>query len=590
MKTKCTRMQIELIPLAILWVVTTTSAATIQVPEDYPTIAEAVAVAMPGDVVLVQSSIFVQEPLIDFAGKPIRIESTDNIDQEQHGAYLLAADAELAAPSGSLVIRGDLQSPAVQLGTATVFAQQLALDDGRLLVQPNARLHLVSNNEAYLHGSVIVEHGGVLRCSNSYGGINHHGNIMLHGGAHLIAMERLTSNGMLTSIGGDVSVGTDLEVDGEWYLFDSVVTIGTEMSIDYEELFILYGGQLMFGNDLQNLGTLELFDALIVGGHCRNGPSQYEQHDVHLALDGTTIIADELTNHEYCALIGSGDWNFDLQNDGAATITADTTLTGDTFNTPTGIITIQAGTLTFFGSLDNQGTIIGDYVPPLADDGEGQTIRIAGDLVMGNVAGLHLPEVDATLRVDGHYDLATTNADEYSMQAATLRLGTLAGSHVQCEVMSRDLGANLNGLLPHEPGRFPLGTLRIAGGTVTLVDTHDNDGFGQEACEAVYVDTLQIDGAATLITNGCHVYYRTLQDEGTVSDPADLIELPAWVVGDSNCDGTVSFDDIQPFVKALSGQDEYEQAFPDCEWLNADCDGDGLVTFDDIAAFVSLLD
>ncbi len=59
--------------------------------------------------------------------------------------------------------------------------------------------------------------------------------------------------------------------------------------------------------------------------------------------------------------------------------------------------------------------------------------------------------------------------------------------------------------------------------------------------------------------------------------------------GDLNCDGVVNFDDIDPFVLALSGQAGYEAAYPNCRWLNADCDGDGQVNFDDIDLFVALL-
>ena len=58
-----------------------------------------------------------------------------------------------------------------------------------------------------------------------------------------------------------------------------------------------------------------------------------------------------------------------------------------------------------------------------------------------------------------------------------------------------------------------------------------------------------------------------------LSNPTSL--LP----GDCDCDGDVDFDDIDPFVLALSGQDAYEAAYPDCNWFNADCDSDGDVDF-----------
>jgi hypothetical protein len=59
--------------------------------------------------------------------------------------------------------------------------------------------------------------------------------------------------------------------------------------------------------------------------------------------------------------------------------------------------------------------------------------------------------------------------------------------------------------------------------------------------------------------------------------------------GDLNCDGKINFDDIDPFVLALSGTARYAGQWPNCHWLHADCNGDGTVDFDDIDAFVALL-
>ncbi len=52
--------------------------------------------------------------------------------------------------------------------------------------------------------------------------------------------------------------------------------------------------------------------------------------------------------------------------------------------------------------------------------------------------------------------------------------------------------------------------------------------------------------------------------------------------GDCNCDGLVNFDDINPFVAALSGG---VPACPD----NCDVNGDGVINFADINPFVALL-
>lgn len=59
--------------------------------------------------------------------------------------------------------------------------------------------------------------------------------------------------------------------------------------------------------------------------------------------------------------------------------------------------------------------------------------------------------------------------------------------------------------------------------------------------------------------------------------------------GDVNCDGIVSFRDIDPFVAALAGPAVHAAACPGCPWINADCNGDGAVNFRDIDAFVELL-
>jgi hypothetical protein len=69
----------------------------------------------------------------------------------------------------------------------------------------------------------------------------------------------------------------------------------------------------------------------------------------------------------------------------------------------------------------------------------------------------------------------------------------------------------------------------------------------------------------------------------------DVVEPQLENPGDLNCDGDVNFDDIDPFVLALSGEAAYNAQYPDCNWMNADCNQDGSVDFDDIDAFVGLL-
>jgi hypothetical protein len=65
--------------------------------------------------------------------------------------------------------------------------------------------------------------------------------------------------------------------------------------------------------------------------------------------------------------------------------------------------------------------------------------------------------------------------------------------------------------------------------------------------------------------------------------------VPPTIVGDLNCDGLLSFGDINPFVLALTNPAAYYVQYPDCNRLNADINGDRHVDFRDINPFVTLL-
>jgi hypothetical protein len=66
-------------------------------------------------------------------------------------------------------------------------------------------------------------------------------------------------------------------------------------------------------------------------------------------------------------------------------------------------------------------------------------------------------------------------------------------------------------------------------------------------------------------------------------------EFGSFVYGDLNCDGSVNFGDINPYVLALTDPAAYGTTFPACDVLNADINGDGAVDFGDINPFVALL-
>ncbi len=152
---------------------------------------------------------------------------------------------------------------------------------------------------------------------------------------------------------------------------------------------------------------------------------------------------------------------------------------------------------------------------------------------------------------------------------------------------------------------------------VGLIDTYDNLEAGIP--DALYlfgipgtpgVPGLRILGGSTLYIGDIEVFVRLdANDDGTIEEDEGIalqelftggetvipfdqgyISLETmYPLADMNCDGYVTFDDINAFVLAIVGEDEYLAEYPDCNWLNADIDGNGDVNFDDINPFVDLL-
>ncbi len=106
-------------------------------------------------------------------------------------------------------------------------------------------------------------------------------------------------------------------------------------------------------------------------------------------------------------------------------------------------------------------------------------------------------------------------------------------------------------------------------------------GAGDPACWLMWVSSAAGDGES--------LYY--INSEPRDPEPYDLAfclssGLAPICAGDMNCDGVVSFDDIDLFVDALSFSGG--EGWPhNCPWLAGDCNDDGDVTFDDIDPFVA---
>jgi hypothetical protein len=119
-------------------------------------------------------------------------------------------------------------------------------------------------------------------------------------------------------------------------------------------------------------------------------------------------------------------------------------------------------------------------------------------------------------------------------------------------------------------------------------------------CGTEYVATLTTvpcgaaTGACCTLCGGCTVTTQAnctapalWQGAGTTCTPNPC--LPGLCPGDMDCNGWVDFEDINPFVLAISDPAAYQAAYPNCNFLNGDCNGDGYVDFDDINPFIVIL-
>ena len=130
----------------------------------------------------------------------------------------------------------------------------------------------------------------------------------------------------------------------------------------------------------------------------------------------------------------------------------------------------------------------------------------------------------------------------------------------------------------------------VLNGTSVVVregDPIDVDGNGQFDDDA-FINTFQANDLH--LTDDRVVYFLVSLRNSAGGGLGDaFLRLRLRTPGDLDCDGDVDFDDINPFVLALSDPVAYQAAYPNCNILNGDCDGDGDVDFDDINAFVALL-
>ncbi len=134
------------------------------------------------------------------------------------------------------------------------------------------------------------------------------------------------------------------------------------------------------------------------------------------------------------------------------------------------------------------------------------------------------------------------------------------------------------------PGTYELGTRTW---NISLADW----AYAEDLADnAVTFMTRWDDSHGSTETDAIYKWNTYSSQEGTVAPTLTLTTQSAQLPGDLNCDGSVDFGDINPFVLYLSNFANWQAAFPGCPATNGDINGDGLYpSFDDINPFVALL-
>ena len=314
----------------------------------------------------------------------------------------------------------------------------------------------------------------------------------------------------------------------------SAVTIGSALDLVTNEGATLSGAPVTFtGTAVVSIPTVSVLSI---------ESSQPLANDGAISILGGVLIAENGTSQGATgSLSGFGTVTGSLVNEGTVTVSSDLQFTDDFTNN--GEVRIQSGTMTTYGTFTNTGTVLGDPSGGFTG-GASPAMTVIGDLVIGESGNVFFGQSSGTLRVSGDVSIASTESTRIDLASTELRM---VGDVQSLELIGEDLGATEDGF-DRTLGGFPIGTLRVGPmpTTVSLVDLIDNDGLGNDVCEALYVDTLQLDAGTTLQTSGCKIYCRTLvRDEtATIDTPENVVVISDTCLGDINGDGEVSAADI----------------------------------------------
>ena len=270
-----------------------------------------------------------------------------------------------------------------------------------------------------------------------------------------------------------------------------------------------------------------------------------------------------------------------LDNMGIVDVLTDADLVGGTINN-SGTFTKAASTgETTTNIVNNTGHVnawsgrltLGTYTQT-----DGITELDGGDLGFGNPGQF----LGGVLR--GHGTIFGAVVNDGATVGPGLSPGALATTGTYTQTADGVLEIELAGTTPGvEYDQLLVSSVATLGGTinVSLIDGYvpsPGDEFEVLTCILRDGTFATVNLPAAVSTRRFGLFYEWTR-----------VVVRVGLAGDANCDGEVTFDDINPFVLALTDPVAYQAAFPTCPLLNADANGDGVVDFGDINPFVALL-
>jgi len=518
------------------------------------------------------------------------------------GKRLVLDSADIQqGPNGALVAEGAGSHIEIN-GRSVTGGKAVAVDGGQIRLLGSGYLYGVTIEGAVQAQAVVVPDGqtGVLggAVANSttiaVGEVGQSNPTFLMPdllGATLTGSGRVlmaTSQSRVGDFFGQVTNAVDHRIEGAGVLFGRIVNMGIIVANLPGQELVLIPMEPLANNGLIGAsqgGTIRILgDIDVLPGKHQRSAGTLRTEAGGIIIENSMVIVDDID-----VLPGAID-NGDLILDGAGlggnhlyVTGGETRLQGGSEVTITGLVQLDPDTITNPQAIAwltiNEGMLTADQL----------------DLAQG--AQL---TVDATVSVRDSVTFALVDESRWSWSAGAALVITGGvglsdhdpAGYAVLEIGGFDLGTDPAGHVGDPAGfldNFHLETLLIGPGAhVSLHDTRDNGNRGGTFgdAEALYVRHLEFaDADGRLDLNGLHLYFETLNAPAGGEQLVDL--LPT--LGDLDCDGDIDFDDINAFVVALLGEEQYYAQYPDCNRLNADCDGDGDVDFDDINPFVALI-